>query len=53
MVTACATFNRRDLAVVKTQVHSTDHLPDRACTVILLDQLFNVDRAQNELIAIN
>ena len=49
MVPTRATFNRSNLVEVEAQVHSTYQLPDRARTVVIVDQPLDVDGAQNKL----
>jgi uncharacterized repeat protein (TIGR03803 family) len=47
-----AAFDRCNLRIIETQVQSPYHFPKRTRTVILVDQLFNIDRAQQDLPAI-
>ena len=49
MVPTCAAFNSRNLIMVEAQIQPTHYLPDQACTMILVDQSFDVDSAQNKL----
>src|ERR1700680_3938730 len=48
-----AAFDRCNLRIIETQVQSPYHFPKRTRTVILVDQLLNIDRAQQDLPAIN
>src|ERR1035438_3014990 len=48
-----AAFDRCNLRMIETQVQSPHHFPKRTRTVILVDQLLNIDRAQQDLPAIN
>jgi hypothetical protein len=53
VVPACAAFDRSDLGVIETQIQSLHQIPDRARTVILFEESFNIHCAQKNLAAIN
>ncbi len=49
MIPTCVTVYSRNLVKIKAKVHSTYYLPDRTRTMIVVDQPFDIDGAQNKL----
>src|SRR5208283_1835436 len=47
------TLDRRNLCVIETQVQPAYQFPKGTRTVVLVDQLLNIDGAQQDLPAIN
>ncbi len=48
-----APFHRLDLRVIKAQIQAADQLPDQACAMILVDELFHIDAAQHQLLSVD
>jgi hypothetical protein len=46
VVAASAPFQGRDLGMIQTQIHAPYQVPDRASTVILVDQSLDVNGMQ-------
>jgi hypothetical protein len=49
VVAASAPFDGRDFCMIQTQIHAPHQMPDRASTVILVDQSLDVNGMQKQL----
>jgi hypothetical protein len=53
MVAASAPFQGRDPGVIQTQIHAPYQVPDRASTVVLVDESLDVKGMQKQLRTVN
>jgi hypothetical protein len=49
VVAASVAFNGRDPGMIQTQIHAPYQVPDRAGTVVLIDQSLDVKGVQKQL----
>jgi hypothetical protein len=52
MVTASVPFYSCNLGKIQTQVQAPNHFPDRADTVVILDQLLYIHGMEDKLCAV-
>ena len=53
MVSTRTAFYFCDLGMIQAKIHSAYYLPDRTRTMFLVNSLFDIDGAQNQLGTIN